>query len=114
MANLTGFKRDNKGIFIEKDPTANIVYGLDFSDYIESGDAVATSVVTIETITGDASPLAFPTSAGADVNISGNLVSIRVTNGTSGNVYNLGVKITTNNGNVDSRHFRIVVQDRQL
>ena len=104
----------NKGIFIQKDPTANITYGLDFSDYVESGDAVASAVVTIETITGDASPLAHPTGAGTDVAINSNLVSIRVKDGTAGNVYNIGVKITTNNGNVDSRHFRIVVEDRHL
>ena len=114
MANLTGFKRDNKGIFIEKDPTANVTYGLDFSDYVEAGDAVATSVVTIETISGDSSPIEFPSNAGTDVNVNANLVSIRLRNGTSGNVYNIAVKITTNNGNIDSRHFRIVVQDRQF
>ncbi len=114
MANLTGFKRDNKGIFIEKDPTAKIVYGLDFTDYLVSGDAVASAVATIETISGDSSPLALPTDASTDVFINSNLVSVRLHNGTSGSVYNVAIKITTNNGDIDSRHFRVVVKDKQL
>ena len=40
MANLTGFKRDNQGAFIEKHPSANLQYGLDFTDYLSSGDAI--------------------------------------------------------------------------
>ena len=114
MANLTGFKKDNKGIYIEKDSTSNITYGLDFTDYIQTGDAVASVVVTIESITGDATPLAFPTNHATDTAVAANLVNIRLNAGTDGNVYNIGCKITTNNGDVDSRHFRIVVGDKQL
>ena len=29
MANLTGFKRDNQGAYIEKHPNANIQYGVE-------------------------------------------------------------------------------------
>lgn len=114
MANLTGFKRDNKGAYIEKHPTANIKYGIDWTDYLNSGDAVATATVTIESITGDSAPLQFPTDAATDVEIAGNIVSTRLEGGTSGNVYDVDVKITTSNGDTDSRRFRIVIGPKHL
>jgi hypothetical protein len=126
MANLalTGFQKDQQGIFIVKDPDANIEYALDFVDYLNTGDSLSTSTVTIGTITGDAAPLAFPTAgyanqqlrtnAGADVSISGTKVILRVSAGTAGNIYPIEVKITTADGDTDSRHFRIVVKDKGL
>ena len=50
MANLTGFKSDNKGLYITKDSQANVVYGLDWTDWLPSGDGLSSAVVTIETI----------------------------------------------------------------
>ena len=113
MANLTGFKSDNEGLFIQKDSQANVVYGLDWTDWLPSGDGLSSAVVTIETISGDASPLALPTDASTDVTITGALVNIRLNAGTDGNVYNVRVKVVTSDGNTDARHFRIVVGDKQ-
>jgi hypothetical protein len=116
MANLalTGFQRDNTGIFINKDPDANIEYALDFVDYLNTGDSLSSVTVTIGTISGDLAPLAFPTGAGTDVNISGTKAIFRVNAGTAGNIYPIQVQITTANGDTDSRHFRIVVKDKGL
>lgn len=114
MANLTGFKRDNQGAFIEKHPSANLQYGLDFTDYINSGDGVATATVAIESISGDSSPLGLPTDAATDVVIANNVVNIRLNGGTTGNVYNIDVTITTTNGDTDARRFRIVVGEKHL
>lgn len=114
MANLTGFKRDNSGAFITKHPSANLQYGVDFTDYLNSGDGIATATATIETISGDSSPLAFPTDASTDTTVTGAVVSIRLNGGTTGNVYNVDCQITTNNGDTDSRRFRIVVGEKHL
>lgn len=114
MANLTGFKRDNKGAYIEKHPNANIKYGIDWTDYLNSGDAVASATVTIESIAGDSAPLQFPTDAATDVEIAGNIVSARLEGGTTGNVYDVDVKIVTSNGDTDSRRFRIVIGPKHL
>lgn len=113
MANLTGFKRDNTGLYITKDPQANVVYGLDWSDWLPSGDGLSSCTVTIETISGDAAPLALPTGAGTDVTITGGITNIRLHAGTAGNVYNIRAKVVTSQGNHDARHFRIVVEDKQ-
>jgi len=115
MANLTGFKRDNDGLYIEKDPDSNIQYGLDFTDYLNSGDTVTSAVITIESITGDASPLAFPTDAATDVLVSGGvLVNIRLQGGTANNIYTVKCKIVTTQGDTDARSFRIVVKEKVL
>lgn len=116
MANLalTGYKRDQAGIYIVKDPDANITYALDFVDYLNTGDSVSTATVTLGTITGDAAPLAFPTSQASDTSISGTKVIFRVEAGTAGNIYPVQVQITTADGDTDSRHFRIVVKDKGL
>ena len=113
MANLTGFKSDNKGLFITKDPEANVQYGLDWSDWLPAGDSLSSCTVTIETITDDAAPLALPTNAGTDVSITGAITNIRVNAGTDGNIYNIRAKVVTAQGNTDARHFRIVVEDKQ-
>ena len=114
MANLTGFKRDNQGAYIEKHPSANIQYGVDFTDYLNSGDNIATATVAIETITGDTSPLGFPTDQATDVTTAGAVVSIRLSGGTTGNVYNVDVTVNTGNGDTDVRRFRIVVGEKHL
>jgi hypothetical protein len=114
MANLTGFKRDQKGAFIEKHPDANIQYAVDWTDYLNSGDTINTATATIETITGDASPLALPTDASTDVVVSGAVVNVRLNGGTSGNEYNVDVRINTVNGDADVRRFRIIIGPKHL
>ena len=114
MANLTGFRRDNKGAFIEKHPNANVQYGVDFTDYLNSGDAISAAAVSIETISGDSSPIALPTDASTDVVVAGALVNVRLNGGTTGNEYNIDVQITTTNGDTDSRRFRIIVGPKHL
>jgi hypothetical protein len=113
MANLTGAKGDNKGLFFVKDPDANIVYGIDWTDYLGSATITAKDV-TIETITGDSAALQFPTDESTDVTVSGKQVNIRLSGGTVGNEYNVDCKITTNGGDTDSRRFRIVIKRKHL
>ena len=119
MSDLTGFLRDNIGIYIIKDPDANIQYAIDFTNYLNTGDTILDDstgepTVTLGTISGDASPLAFPTSHATDVTATTTQVTFRVNAGTAGNVYPIEVKIVTSAGDTDSRHFRIVVKDKHL
>jgi len=116
MANLTltGYQRDQAGIFINKDPDANLTYALDFVDYLAEGDSLSSATVTIGTISGDAAPLAFPTAPATDTSISGTKVIFRVNAGTAGNIYPIEVKIVTANGDTDARHFRIAVKNKEL
>jgi hypothetical protein len=47
---LTGFKQDRVGVYIEKDPYAVLDYSLDFTNWMPSGDTIASRTVTVETI----------------------------------------------------------------
>ncbi len=115
MANLTGARRDQAGLFFLKDPGSNIQFGLDFTDYLQASDSVSSATATISTVSGDAAPLAFPTNVGTDVTISGGkVVSVRVNGGTAQNVYTIKVTIVTANGDTDARSFRIVVEEKTL
>ena len=115
MANLTGFRTDNDGLYAVKDPASNIQYGLDFTDYLNAGDSVSSATVSISTITGDAAPLALPTDAATDVTITGGtLVNVRVNGGSVQNVYTIKVTIVTTQGDTDARSFRVIVQEKKL
>ena len=114
MADLTGAFLDSKGAYFVKDPDANLVYGINWTNYLSSGDSISSTDVTIETITGDSAPLAHPTDESTDVNISGKQVNIRLSAGSVGNEYNVDCKIVTANGDTDSRRFRIVVKRKHL
>jgi len=114
MANLTGFKRDNEGAYIEKASSANIQYAVDWTDYLNSGDAISSATVAIEAITGDTNALRLPTNAATDVVITSTIVSIRLRGGTLGNIYNVDVTITTSNGDTDKRRFRIIITEKHL
>lgn len=115
MANITGFNKDSKGIFIVKDPTANVAYTLDWSEYLPTGNIISSASVTIQTISGDSTPLAHPTDAATDVTIvANNKVSIRLQAGTAGNVYQIATTIVTDGGDTDTRRFRVVVKENTL
>ena len=105
---LTGFKQDRVGVYIEKDPYAVLDYSLDFKNWMPSGDHIASRTVTVETISGDASPLAVDSTSATDYVVTGLL-----SGGTAGNIYNVEYKIVTNNGKRDSRNIRIKVLERQ-
>ena len=115
MANLTGYKRDNVSLYITKDPDSNVQYGLDFTDYLNTGDSISSASVTISTVSGDSAPLAFPTNEATDVLITGGvLVNIRLEGGTAGNIYTIKATIVTSQGDTDARSFRIKVEEKLL
>ena len=114
MDNLTGFLRDNKGGYITKDPDANVIYGVDWASYLNAGDGLSTATVTIQTISGDSTPLAHPTASSTDVSISGTQVNIRLSAGTVGKEYTVDCKVVTTGGDTDNRRFRIIVKRKHL
>lgn len=109
MPNLTGFKEDRVGIFIEKDPYAVLDYTLDWTNWMPSGDTITSISVSAETITGDTTPLTIDSTSNTNY-----LATANISAGTAGNIYNVEFKIVTTNGLQDSRNFRIKVLERQV
>lgn len=111
MTTQTGFKQDNQGSYIEKDPAAVLVYSIDWSDWMEAGDAIANSTMTVSTVSGDPAPL--------DVKSSGfqaqaNVAYAELQAGSAGNIYTVTNTITTEDGATDARRFKVRVQNRFL
>ena len=100
MPNLTGYKKDNVGTFIFKDPAGVLDYTLDWSEYLPSGDTLSTCTVTILTLNSSS--------------ITTNTATAIISGGTAGNKYNVEYTITTSDSKTDSRNFRIFVQERQI
>jgi len=108
MPTLTGFQEDRVGAWIEKDPYAVLDYSLDWTNWMPSGDTIASITVTAETIAGDAAALTIASSSNTNY-----IVTANISGGTAGNMYNVEYKIITANSLRDSRNFRIKVLERQ-
>lgn len=109
MTTQTGFKQDHLGSWIDKDPAAVLVYSLDWNDWMENNDTIANSVMTVSTITGDPAPLSVRSSG-----FTGNVAYAELEDGSAGNVYTVTNTITTTDGAVDARRFRVKVVNRYL
>ena len=111
MTTQTGFRQDNLGSYIDKDPEATLVYSLDWTNWLEPGDLIANSQMTVSTITGDAAPVTISTQG---VQINDNVTYVELSGGSTGNVYTVTNTITTANLSVDVRRFRLKVVQRYL
>lgn len=111
MTQLTGFKTDRQGAYIEKDPDATLDYSIDWSDWLSQGDSLQTSTWTISTIAGDTAPVTQESTA---INTITSTATIVVSGGGANNIYKLTNRITTDNGLVDERYFRLFVKNKTL
>ena len=111
MTTQTGFKQDTYGSYIDKDPGAVLTYSIDWSDWMPANDTIANSVMTASTSAGDPSALVV-ISSGFQANTS--VTYAELDNGSAGNVYTVTNTITTTDGAVDVRRFRIKVVQRYL
>ena len=108
---LTGFKQDFKGSFIDKDPAAVLTYSLEWVDWLFAGDSLLSTVVTIDSIAGDPTGTALRV---VDSGVAGTKTFATIDRGTPGEVYTVRFDIITNNASRDTRRFRIRVDERFL
>jgi hypothetical protein len=111
MTQLTGFRSDRQGAYIEKDPDATLDYSMDWSDWLSAGDNIATATWSVSTITGDADPVTVDSSS---TNTLTGIATAIVSGGTVNNTYTLKCHVTTDNGLIDERTFRLLVKNRSL
>jgi hypothetical protein len=104
----TGFEQSIQGLTIQKDTEAKLVYTLDWSTWLPTGDTISTAVWTIQARANDPDPL-IKESNGIQ---SGNKTYIELSNGQEGKTYTISAKITTVNGLIDRRNFRVKVLAR--
>jgi hypothetical protein len=104
----TGFTQTLQGLSISKDPEARLTYTLDWTDWLPTGDTVSTVVWTIGARVNDPAPL---------VNVSsgiqtGKLTYIELSGGQVNKIYTVTAKVTTADGLIDRRAFRVRVENR--
>lgn len=110
MTIQTGFKQDVQGSYIEKDPGAQLVYTLDWSNWLDAGDNLSTSTFTVSTVPG-ASNI---TIVSQGIQSPDNYAYVELAGGSPGNVYTVTNTITTVNSATDVRRFKLKVVNRYL
>lgn len=113
MTQITGYKTDKIGSYIEKDPQARLDYTMDWSDWLASGDPLHSVEWRASAATN------YVTTPGANLTIHSNTTNTIagtttaiISGGSAGNTYTVTCSITTDNNLQDERYFRIQVKDR--
>jgi hypothetical protein len=104
----TGFLKDVQGIYIVKDPEAQLIYTFDWSEWLPVGDAISAVEYTLQVRANDPSPLVRE-SQGVQ---SGTKTYVEISGGGVGKIYTVTAEVTTEDGSVDRRNFRIKVENR--
>jgi hypothetical protein len=104
----TGYKLDQAGIWITKDPQAKLVYAFDWSEWLPEGDTVSTVSYSLQVRANDPAPLVRE-SQGVQ---SGTRTYVELSGGQVGKVYTVTADITTEDGSRDRRNFRVKVENR--
>lgn len=104
----TGYERDVQGSWIAKDPAAELTYSMDWSQWLESGDTISDVAYSLQVRANDPEPLVKV----ADGVQTGVFTFVTLNGGQVGKTYTVTATITTANGLIDSRFFRIRVENR--
>ncbi|CAB4220458.1 hypothetical protein UFOVP1634_33 [uncultured Caudovirales phage] len=107
MAVRSGFEQTLQGLTIKKDTEARLIYTFDWSEWLPLGDSIATSLYTITARANDPDPLAIHSQG-----TSGTDTYVELKEGQEGKIYTVICKITTGNGLIDRRNFRVKVEAR--
>lgn len=103
----TGFFQTIQGLTIVKDTEAQLVYTFDWVDWLPDGDSLSTASYTVSARANDPDPLVKVASG-----ITGTKTWVELSNGQEGKTYVVTAAITTTDGLIDRRNFRVKVQAR--
>ena len=90
-----------------KDPDAALPFGFDWTQWLTTGDSIASCTVSVTSPSGDSAPI----TAGTP-DVSSNITSAVLSAGTAGNSYTVTFRATTTNGYTDDRSIFIRVIER--
>lgn len=107
MAQRSGFEQTIQGLTIRKDTEAQLIYTFDWSEWLPTGDTITASEYAITARANDPDPLVKV----SDGNTS-TTTYVELSDGQEGKTYTVTAKVTTTNGLVDRRSFRVKVEAR--
>ena len=105
--NRTGFEATSYGLNIAKDPEAELTYTLDWGTWLEAGDSVASQTTTVGARSNDPDPVVVEGSG-----VVGNKTYARLSGGVAGKQYTVTQTVTTNDGLIDRRAYKVYVENR--
>jgi len=103
----TGYQQTSQGLQIEKDTEARLFYTFDWVDWLPSGSSLSTVSYSIAARANDPDPLEIESEG-----ITGTRTYVELSNGQEGKSYVVTALITTNDGLIDRRFFRVKVLAR--
>lgn len=104
----TGFQIINQQLWIEKDPEAQLIYTLDWTDWLETNDSIQSATFEVVARANDPDPL-IKVSSGIS---GGNKTYIELRAGQLNKIYTVTTKVTTIQGLIDARSFRVQISQK--
>jgi hypothetical protein len=109
MSTITGYKQDTQGAYIMKDPEAQLVYSMDWSEWLAEGQTITSVNYTENSRVNDTAPLVIENEGVAN---QGTVTYAEISGGAVGKTYIVTAEITTDDSSRDRRAFKILVQNR--
>lgn len=103
----SGFEQTIQGLTIQKDTEAQLIYTFEWNQWLPQGDTIAQALYTITARANDPDPLAIHSQG-----IQGTKTYVELKEGQQGKTYTVTCKVTTGNGLIDRRNFRVKVLAR--
>jgi len=107
--NRSGFEQTNQGLEIDKDVEARLTYTFDWSEWLEDSDTIDTVEYTAAARRNDPTPLTIESSGITDSNTD---TYVELSGGQVDKTYIVTAKVTTADGLIDRRNFRVKVVNR--
>lgn len=108
-ANRTGFEPTANALWISKDVEAQLIYTFDWSTWLEGVDTISTVDYEVAARRNDPTPLVIEDSGKA---ANDTKTYVELSGGQEDKAYIVSCKITTANGLIDRRSFRVQVENR--
>ena len=105
--NRTGFEQTNTGLNIDKDAEAQLTYTFDWSQWLPTNDTISAVEYSVAARRNDPAAMVIENSGKTDTQ-----TYVELSGGAEGKVYIVTAKVTTSDGLVDRRNFRINVVAR--
>ena len=107
--NRSGFVQTNQGLEIDKDVEAQLVYTFDWSTWLADGDTIATVTYAAAARRNDPTPIVIESSGITDSNSD---TYVELSGGQADKTYIITAKVTTSDGVIDRRSFRVKCVNR--
>jgi hypothetical protein len=107
--NRTGFYQTNTGLSIDKDVAAQLIYTFDWSEWLPQGDTISAVFYEVAARRNDPTPVSI-----LDQGIANNSTEtyVELSAGQADKTYIVTARVTTANGLIDRRSFRLNVVER--